>query len=190
MYQSILDPYCYPGTTVLKNTAGHIDQADLDDFELSLTTQRFNEALPTGRFTVRHYCSIHHHIFQDIYVWAGKFRAVRISKGGNMFCFPENIVNQLKLVFDKLRAKNFLNETTETEFSLYAADFLADLNAIHAFRDGNGRAQLAVLNLIARRAGHRSTLANIDSDKFLSGMIMSFHGDNRVLAAEIYKILI
>ena len=189
MYKSVSDPYCYPDTTVLKNIAGHVEQADLDDFELSMTTQRFNEALPSGRFTTSHYCSIHRHIFQDVYVWAGRFRTVRISKGSNMFCFPENIANQLKLVFDKLKAKNFLKETTENEFSSGAAHFLADLNAIHAFRDGNGRAQLAILNLVARRAGHRSTFANIDSDRFLSGMILSFHGDNRVLTEELHKIL-
>ena len=107
-----------------------------------------------------------------------------------MFCFPENISAQLKFVFSELKSKNFLKETNESEFALLAASFLADLNAIHAFRDGNGRAQLAILNLIALYAGHRSRLENIDSDRFLAGMISSFRGDNRILTEEIQKTLV
>jgi cell filamentation protein len=33
MYDAVSDSYCYPGTTVLKNRAGSLTQADLDFFE-------------------------------------------------------------------------------------------------------------------------------------------------------------
>jgi cell filamentation protein len=91
MYEAINDPYCYPGTTVLKNLRGLRGAAAVERFEAVMTAQRADEPLPNGRLSGRHYRVIHHHLFQDVYAWAGKFRSVRISKGGNVFCYPEHI---------------------------------------------------------------------------------------------------
>ena len=49
MYDATPDPYCYPGTRVLKNLADLKRAADLKQFELALTTQRMDEAFPEGR---------------------------------------------------------------------------------------------------------------------------------------------
>lgn len=91
MYDTTPDPYCYPGTRVLKNLANLTRAADLKRFELALTTQRFAEGLPGGLLSVRHYYAVHRHIFQDVYAWAGKPRTVRINKGSSTFCYPEHI---------------------------------------------------------------------------------------------------
>ena len=40
MYDAVADPYCYPGTTVLKNVPGLTRQADLDRFEAVATARR------------------------------------------------------------------------------------------------------------------------------------------------------
>ena len=40
MYDSTPDPYCYPGTAVLKNRANIRDQAELDAFEHEAMLQR------------------------------------------------------------------------------------------------------------------------------------------------------
>jgi fido (protein-threonine AMPylation protein) len=85
MYAAIDDPYCYPGTTVLKNVPGIQDQAALDEFEIAIVAQRSDAPLPRGRFSLHHYCAVHRHLFQDVYHWAGRFRTVRISKGGSTF---------------------------------------------------------------------------------------------------------
>ena len=49
MYDAIEDPYCYPGTTVLKNRAGHRTQRALTQFETAMSAQRADEPLPIGR---------------------------------------------------------------------------------------------------------------------------------------------
>ena len=95
MYDAIEDPYCYPGTTVLKNRAGHLTQRALTQFETAMSAQLADEPLPTGRLSVYHYQAIHRHLFQDVYSWAGTFRAVRISRDGSMFCYPEHIRSPL-----------------------------------------------------------------------------------------------
>lgn len=88
MYEVTDDPYCYAGTTVLKNRLGLRDQASLDDFEAEATAQRFAEPLPGGRLGVTHYRAMHRHIFGDVYPWAGRFRTIRISKNGSAFGYP------------------------------------------------------------------------------------------------------
>lgn len=76
MYGAIDDPYCYPGTTVLKNKLGLTKQADLDEFEAEISLQRSAEPLPEGKLSYFHYRAIHRHLFQDVYAWAGKPRTV------------------------------------------------------------------------------------------------------------------
>jgi hypothetical protein len=96
MYAAIADPYCYPGTTVLKNRLGLRDQAKLDAFEKEVTSARADEDLPAGRLSYRHCRAIHRHLFQDVYSWAGRIGNIRIAKGGNAFCYPEHIDREIK----------------------------------------------------------------------------------------------
>jgi cell filamentation protein len=134
MYDAIDDPYTYENSTVLTNRLDLRDQGELDDFEAEISDARAEEPLPEGQFDFAHYCAIHHHLFQDVYEWAGKPRTVRISKQGSPFCFPEHIEAQASKLFSDLKADNFLENLSSTEFAEKAAHFLAELNAIHAFR--------------------------------------------------------
>jgi cell filamentation protein len=136
MYAAIADPYCYPGTTVLKNRLGLRDQARLDAFEKEVTSARADADVPSGRLSYRHYRAIHRHLFQDVYSWAGRIRTVRISKGGNPFCYPEHIDREMKRLFADLQTWKFLRGLGAAEFAAGAAHFLAEVNAIHPFREG------------------------------------------------------
>jgi cell filamentation protein len=91
MYDAIDDPYTYENSTVLVNRLGLRDQAELSAFEAEISSARADEPLPLGDLDFAHYRTIHHHLFQDVYSWAGDIRTVRLAKGGNPFCFPENI---------------------------------------------------------------------------------------------------
>ena len=102
-YDAFEDLYCYPGTSVLRNRLDIQDQAKLDAFEVEITTLRAEQPLPEGDFDPAHYCRVHHHLFQDVYTWAGQYRTVRISKEGNSFCYPEHIPAQMDALFQKLR---------------------------------------------------------------------------------------
>jgi cell filamentation protein len=188
-YDVFDDPYCYSGTSVLKNRASLRDAKTLDAFELEMSTLRSEEPLPAGRFTPAHYKRIHHHLFQDVYPWAGKYRTVRTAKGGNMFCYPEHIAASMDHLFKKLTLAAFKPGASATEFVGAATDFLADLNAIHPFREGNGRAQLSLMYLLGQRAGHPLNLTRIDRDTFMPAMIASFASDNGPLRNELQKLL-
>lgn len=66
-----------------------------------------------------------------------------------MFCYPENIDAHMARLFGQLRQARFPEGLEVAEFARQAAHFMAELNAIHPFREGNGRTQLAVLLLLA-----------------------------------------
>lgn len=185
MYDAIDDPYTYENSTVLVNKLDIRTQAELDAFEVEISSARAEEPLPEGALNFSHYKAVHYHLFQDVYDWAGEVRTVRISKGGNPFCFPENIEDQATTLFDDLRAADYLRNLEAQAFSARAAHFLAELNAIHAFREGNGRSQLTFFALLADRAGHPLNLDKLEAEEMLEAMIASFGGDERKLAAII-----
>jgi len=188
MYEAGVDPYCYVGTTVLKNVPGLRDQDALNRFEAIATAKRAEEPLPAGRLDVRHYRAIHRHLFQDVFRWAGRFRTVRIGKADSMFCYPENIVAQMDSLFAELKARRILQRPGSDEFAVEAARFLSTLNAIHPFRDGNGRTQLAFVALLAQRAGHPLALERLDPKAFLTAMIASFQGNERLLVDQLREL--
>lgn len=117
MYEAIDDPYCYPGTTVLKNKLGLKKQDELDKFEAEISLQRSTEPLPSGNLSYKHYCAIHKHLFQDVYAWAGKPREVRISKGGSTFCYPEHIESEMKKLFKQLVEAKYYKGLSAQKFA-------------------------------------------------------------------------
>lgn len=185
MYDAVADPYCYSGTTVLKNRAGLRDQRALDRYEAAMTAQRADEPLPAGRLTVSQYRAIHHHLFQDVYPWAGRFRTVRIGRGGSAFCYPENIAREMRALFAVLARKKHLRGLSHGDFAREAASFLATLNAIHPFREGNGRTQTTFLALLADQAGYPPNLDKLKPKPFLAAMVASFKGDEHPLVRQI-----
>ena len=121
--------------------------------------------------------------------WAGQVRTVRIAKGGNPFCFPGNIEGQANKLLGDLQSTDHLRSLDAQTFADKAAHFLAELNAIHAFREGNGRSQLAFFALLADHAGHPLKIEKLNPREMLAAMIASFDGDERRLADVIYGLI-
>ncbi|WP_348642746.1 Fic family protein [Mesorhizobium sp. B2-4-15] len=156
VYAAESDPLCYPGTTVLINLLDMRDQAELEEVELALFLTRADEPLPAGELDYPHYLSLHRHLFQDVYAWAGQVRTIRIGKGGNWFCYPEHIASEMGRVFHELGNPDHLADFNTTDFAKHLAHVIAELNAVHPFREGNGRTQLAFLAMLAE---HRALLS-------------------------------
>jgi cell filamentation protein len=189
MYDAIDDPYTYENSTVLVNKLDLREQTELDAFEAEISSARADEPLPEGNLDFAHYKSVHHHLFQDVYEWAGEARTVRIFKGGNPFCFPENIESQATKLFDELKADGFLRGLNGALFADKAAHFLSELNVIHAFREGNGRSQLTFFALLADHAGRPINFDRLDPREMLEAMIASFEGDETKLANVIKGLI-
>lgn len=158
------------------NRLGIRDQAALDAFEADATAQRALELLPAGAFGPAHYRATHRHLFGDVYAWAGKHRTVRIAKQDSIFCYPGHIPAEMDRLFRRLREQQFMRGLTGVAFAEQAAVFLADLNAIHPFREGNGRTRFAFIRLVAIQAGHRLSFQDTQPDRVIAAMVDSFHG--------------
>jgi cell filamentation protein len=80
-------------------------------------------------------------------------------------------------------------QRAEEPLPIGAAHLLAELNAVHPFREGNGRTQLAYLALLATKAGHPLALERMDPSAMLAAMIGSFQSDEAPLADLIEKLI-
>ena len=188
-YEAFDDPYLYKGTNTLKNRLGLRDPALLESFELEMTTSRAREPLPAGRYDTLHHRQVHRHLFQDVYRWAGKYRSVRIAKGRNLFCYPEQIEASMNRLFDSFHRNDCLGAKTAGDFVAGTTEFLGELNAIHPFREGNGRAQLAFMHLLGEQAGFPFDFSRVQRQSFLRAMIESFSGNLVLLNKELTRLL-
>ena len=189
-YDAFDDPYAYRGTRVLKNKLGLRDGELLESFELEMSTLRAGEALPSGKFDPAHYKRVHRHLFQDVYSWAGKYRTVRTAKAGNMFCYPEHIESSMDRLFAAFSDAEEIRKNNPDQFVANTATFLSDLNAVHPFREGNGRCQLTFVAMLGRRAGLPFDFAKVERRTFLPAMIASFAGELAPLQEALRELLI
>jgi cell filamentation protein len=124
-----------------------------------------------------------------VYTCAGRIRSVRIARQGSMFAYPEYIEREMRRLFRNLAdERNFRNLDAAT-FATKSAHFLAELNAIRPFREGNGRTQLTFLTLLAARAGHPLDLGRLRPAAVLNAIIRSFGGREGALVRLIRDLI-
>ena len=76
-------------------------------------------------------------MFEDIYPFAGKLREENIAKGEFRFAMWEYIESELENLLNKLKRENYLKELSKEQLSKKLAFYLAELNVLHPFREGN-----------------------------------------------------
>ena len=173
--------YCYPNTEVLINKLGIKNAQKLFDAEKKMTALRMYELQKNpidGNFDFNHLKKIHKYIFQDVYEWAGEIRTVEIGKG-NLFCTTPYIEEYAASIFSKYYSQCFSAKKNKNEFVNAFASNYGDLNALHPFREGNGRAQREFARQLCSECGYDFTLANTTHKEMLQASILSFNkGDN------------
>lgn len=175
--------YCYPPDfTILRNKLNIRDLPTLEAAERQFVAQRLLEAVPKGGFDLDHLRAIHRHLFQDIYEWAGNVRTVEISKGGSQFLPRRFIETGMADVHRRIVAVNYFQGTDREQFATSAGSMLGDVNHVHPFREGNGRAQLQYLKQLAERAGHQIDLTRLDRDTWMEASRSSNRGDHEAIS--------
>lgn len=183
------DPYTYPGTDVLRNILDIRDPQQLAAFEANATAARLIEldAAPlVGQFDVAHLKAIHRHIFQDVYPWAGEFRTVNISKGGHLFGAAAFAERTLEELLRKLSGECHLKGIAARDFATRAGYYMGEINAIHPFRDGNGRAQREFIRELGAQAGFVIDWSGVTREQMVEASFESFKtGQSSGMAALI-----
>lgn len=184
-YSSSPDSYVYPGTDVLINNEGIKDAATLEIAETNsylFAAAGLKENPVKGTFDFIHLQKIHERLFGDLYEWAGQIRTVDISKGNSRFANHQYIESAANQLLRQLKNENYLKKLDADKVSERIAYYLGELNAIHPFREGNGRATRHFVGQLANEAGYVIQWENMNQVQMTNAAILSFHGDSTELA--------
>ncbi|MCR5537061.1 MAG: Fic family protein [Succinivibrio sp.] len=183
--------YCYRGTQVLKNTYGEQNPESLSKLERILCGARLVDLLHKplkGKFDAAHLRKIHQYIFQDLYTWAGKYRVIEIAKG-YYFCRSQYVPRETDKLMLELQAENYLRSTQERDLPYRAAYYLGEINAIHPFRDGNGRTQREFIRELLLPLGFTVLYSKVAPRMMFEASVESFQGNNAKMV-ELFKTCI
>ena len=186
------DTYCYLGTDVLRNKADITNAEDLDAYEGELSTLRSIEILESpiaGQFDLTHLQRIHLALFQDVYDWAGKIRTVDISRGNSRFANVRFIESAANDIFTKLAHENWLKGLDTNTLSKRLAHYLSEINALHPFREGNGRVQRIFISQLSESAGYQLDYSDLEQEQIYQAMELAFNGNESILANIILERL-
>lgn len=184
--------YHYQDTNVYINKLGIEDPDILLSIENDLTYQRLSELYINpirGHFGVRHLLNIHKYIFQDLYYFAGEIREETIWKGNTPFCDCRFIVDNLNILFSKLKMDKFFNGLNINDFAVKSASFLAELNMIHPFREGNGRAIREYFRCLALKSRYMIDWSLVGKDELLNAFIYAVDNDTSRLVKCVYNVI-
>jgi cell filamentation protein len=177
-----LDPgytYIDPKSGLLRNLQDISDPDILLFVESGAVTKRLQELYenPIQIKGVESLFEIHKIIFQDIYSWAGKKRKVEISKDGKQFFPTIHFDNAFKYIDSLITDYKSISKDNKTHLAQKLAEILDNINYLHPFREGNGRAQREFLRLLALEKELTLNLNPPDNkivyEKYMKGTIES-----------------
>ncbi|NVE00102.1 Fic family protein [Massilia sp. BJB1822] len=129
-------------------------------------------------------------MFQDVYEWAGELRTVKISKDRSLFAAPEFIEAEAAKLFGQLRKEKFLTGLSRENFISRLAYFYGELNVLHPFREGNGRSQRLLFELMALHAGFALNWAAMNKTLWIDANIAAYNRQPAPLTALFEAITI
>lgn len=149
-----------PGSNnqVLRNRVGIQSPDDMNDLELNLLAQLYEEVLlnrlPDRPLVVQDLKDWHRQWLGNVYAWAGQERTVHIGKGGFMFASAGQI-SRLLHDFERqcLARWTPCRALTPAELAEAIAVTHVEFILIHPFREGNGRLARLLADVMAVQAG-------------------------------------
>lgn len=172
----------YTGTSVLINIENIRDPVGLLERETELQLAAYEEMFASFDETLTpdlpFFYYLHNMMFSRLYVWAGRPRTVGISKGGTPFCPPQNIDAMMSALLSELEGEQWLAGLGLESFLKRAAYYVCEINAVHPFREGNGRAIRFYLDVLSARArGDIFDWTLSSEDEYLRACVAGFAGD-------------
>ena len=175
--------YCYKDSETLINKFDIKDENILFDFERRYTAIREAELLENpikGNFDFDHLKALHKFLFQDVYYWAGDIRTCNIAKT-DLFCLTQNIESFANSVFESLKEKNYFIEFSYEDKIKYLTSLFSDINALHPFREGNGRTQREFLFMLARINGIEMNINSITPREMIEASHLANNGHEEMM---------
>ena len=172
--------YFYPGTDVLINKLNIRDDNALTIAEKEITSLKLlmlNNMPIIEKINFENLCKIHKIIFEDIYEWAGIIRQGDfLSKGNSIFCRGQYIIENANKIMDNIQKENYLCELDKSKFIERTAYYMGEINALHPFREGNGRTSREFFRQLSLNAGYVLDFSKTEKEKLLTADIEAFNG--------------
>ena len=171
--------YTDPKTGILRNLADINDPDVLLFFESGAVAKRIQELYekPIKIKGADSLLSIHRHLFQDVYSWAGEKRKVEISKAGKQFFPTAHFDNAFRFINTLISDYKNISKEDKLQIAEKLAEILDNVNYLHPFREGNGRTQREFLRLLVSEKGLTLNLNPLDNksvyDQYMQGTINS-----------------
>jgi cell filamentation protein len=193
-YKYIDHDYIYtdPKTGILRNLADITDPDVLLFFESGAVAKRIQELYekPIKIKGADSILSIHRHLFQDVYSWAGERRKVEISKAGKQFFPTTHFDNAFRFIDTLISNYKNISKGDKQKIAEKLAEILDNVNYLHPFREGNGRTQREFIRLLALEKGLALNLNPPDNkniyDQYMQGTINS---DAKTLTKLILELI-
>ena len=147
-----MSDYFVDGDGALPNKLGITDENLLRKREDDIVALHISEVLnePAPReFDFDCLLALHRRLFGEIYDFAGQIRTVNLMKPDEEapFAYAEFVPSEAVRIFTQLKHDRYLVGLKKAEFVQKISALAADLNALHPFREGNGRTIPAVLSI-------------------------------------------
>ncbi|HEY0207879.1 putative adenosine monophosphate-protein transferase Fic [Acerihabitans sp.] len=184
------DLYFYPGLQVLANRLNIHEASGLLEAELALTGLRAATIeLGTPNMGLPWLCAIHRQLFQDIYPWAGQLRTVDIYQNETRYCHFDYLEKEGNAVMQRLEDEDYLRGLSLDDIVPRLAHYYADINMLHPFREGNGRAQRIFFEQLIIHAGYDARWRAIGRDEWLAANEAGAFGDAEPLAVLFSRVV-
>jgi len=181
--------------SVLQNKLGISNQKELNDAEAILFSDAYEFFLSQINknkivFDTKFLFTVHKYFLGVLYDFAGKTREVDISKGSMMFASVKHL-NSTLVDFDKVLKTNIpKNKDTKKIIANKIAIIHNEFNAIHPFREGNGRTIRLFIDLIIFDLGYQIIdWSSKEKNAYLKACIFGAKGDNKLMSNFLYKRL-
>lgn len=91
-----------------------------------------------------------------------------------MFHNARFLSRQTEEIFGKLKEEDYLHGLEEDDFTVRLAYYISEINALHPFREGNGRGQREFICCSALHNGYVVNFVNAGKDEMLEASRESF----------------
>lgn len=166
-----IDPYFDESIGTLRNLLGAKSDEELQQLEAQIVFANELELAEIGiprTNNLAELLAVHKQLFSNVYDWAGQIRTVDIRKNdenASFFLIVSKIVDASNYVFTELAKEACLTNLQPDVFVQRLAYFYDQLNYIHPFREGNGRAQRVFWSRVAYDAGYEINWDMTTSDE-------------------------
>jgi len=189
-YGNDRDPYLYPELNVMRNRLGIRQAERLAQAAYEFTALRA-ATLSLGPLLrgLPHLCAIHHHLYQDIFDWAGDIREMDIYQGDTRFCHFAYIEKEGNALMQDLEEEGYLVGLEKADFINRLSHYYCEINVLHPFRIGNGIVQRIFFEQLAIHAGYQLDWRGIDPEAWAQANQSGAMGDLSALNTIFSKVV-